>query len=86
MRQEKQNTEDLAKNLVFQDAKIFADPAIFDWYEISVKKKTGTPNQLKYHQKNFQPDRTCRSREKGGKLVFHAKNRILRNMQNYEEL
>jgi len=40
--------------------------------DITKKKKTANPNQLKSHQKNFELNRTQAAREKGVKLVFGA--------------
>ena len=57
--QEIQNTKRLPQELVFQDAKNFPKSPDFDHYKIwRNEKKIGYPNQLKYLEKNFQPDRT----------------------------
>jgi len=51
---------------------------------IDKKKKTGNPNQLKSHQKNFQPDRTQNGWEKGGETFFcYSKTDFEKNSKKF---
>jgi hypothetical protein len=63
--QAKQNTEDTFKNHVFFDSTNFLKAAKFDRSNIQKEKKNTHPDLTEVLGKNFEPDRSSRSGEKG---------------------
>jgi len=53
--------------------------------DIDKQKNIHPTNQLKYYQKNFQPDRPSRFGEKGGKPFSVTQKPILRKTRNIKK-